>query len=179
MNRAFKIITNVIFALLIVIGAMLLLSYLPMPNNFRTLVVETGSMEPTIKTGSVVVVSKASSYQTGDIITFQDSARSKTSITHRIKEVKDGQFVTQGDANQSADFNKVSSANIIGKVRFWIPYLGYVLAFVRTRLGIVLVIAIPAAVIIVDQIWKIRNEIKSLKAKKKVLENPIEKDTDA
>lgn len=166
MNQIFKIITNLVFGLLLIIAAMLLVAYLPLPNNFKLLVVETGSMEPTIQTGSVVVVSRANDYQPGDIITFRDSTRSKTSVTHRIVELENGQFVTKGDANDSADFNKVTSANIVGKVRLWIPYIGYVLAAVRTRIGVILVIGIPTLVIIGDQISKIFAEAKKIKAKK-------------
>lgn len=80
----------------------------PRVTPFRYLVVETGSMEPALPTGSLIVVERvaASELRVGDVITVvrDDGAR----VTHRIvdtAETDDGRpaFRTKGDANPATD----------------------------------------------------------------------------
>ncbi len=67
-------ITKIIQALFaIVIFAVVLfvvVSMFPIPGNYKLLIVQSGSMEPNIHTGSVVVVKPAENYKAGDVITF-------------------------------------------------------------------------------------------------------------
>lgn len=99
-----------------------------LPYKLGTVV--TGSMEPTIPTGSLLVldVVDGSSLQTGDIITFQPPD-DPTTITHRIVDVEetaDGRlFVTKGDANASPDAWRIPAVQFGTKYRFHLPYVGY------------------------------------------------------
>src|SRR4030043_2456032 len=80
-------------------------------ENFpRAYIVQSGSMEPTIKTGSIVVSSWKDSYAPGDIVTFILNGNKKNIITHRIEFKqypegidKDPVYITSGDANEDFD----------------------------------------------------------------------------
>ncbi len=145
-------------------------SVLPIPGNYSVKLVESGSMEQAIKTGSIVIVKPVSDYQIGDVITFK-ADELRDSVTHRIvdMEIIEGQslYITQGDANNAPDQKKVETGEIIGKVLIDIPYLGYVVSEARKPLGFMLIIIIPATVIVYDELRKIWQEIKRLKNKKK------------
>ena len=160
-----KIFTVVVFAVV----ALIIVSILPIPGNYKLLIVQSGSMEPAIKTGSVVVVKPADSYKSGDIITFEDSGKDRTT-THRIMdmEVVSGQtyYVTQGDANNAEDSSKVSENKVIGKVLTSVPYAGYILAAAKEPIGFILLVIVPCAIIILEEIGKIWKEVKRGKEEK-------------
>jgi signal peptidase len=124
----------------------------------------TGSMEPAIPVGGIVVIKpvEPGTLKTGDIICFKFSE--DTSITHRIINITNGEFETKGDANENPDQWTVKKENIIGKVILTIPFIGYLGYFVRTPIGLILLIVLPASAII---IMEIRNTLKELGKKKK------------
>lgn len=74
--------------------------------------VASGSMNPAIKVGDIVVVKLNSPYQKGDVITYYSEPNY---ITHRVYEVNGDNIITKGDANNTVDF-KVSKENVLGKV---------------------------------------------------------------
>lgn len=140
---------------------LLLSSILPIPGGVKTFVVQSGSMEPSIGTGSVVVVKGAESYAVGDVITFGPRSKTKPPTTHRILEVKeDGNFVTKGDANEEEDIRTVSRYEVIGKVIVSIPWVGYAVAAAQKPWGFAVIVVIPAVIIIWEEIGKIRGEIR-------------------
>ena len=75
-------------------------------------------------------------------------------------------FRVKGDANESADDEKVYPSNIIGKVMFKIPQLGKVQFFLTTKSGWLIVILIPALIIVGYDIFKL---IKLIKLKNKLM----------
>ena len=154
-------------------------SVFPITGNFQLLVVQSGSMEPAIKTGGLVVIKPAAEYNVGDVITFGTGTRKETAITHRIyeKEVDNGRisYVTKGDANDSSDSNKVLKEDVIGKVLFSVPFFGYVVDFAKKPMGFALIIGVPATLIIGDEVRKISTEVKSMARRKKVKTQSNEK----
>jgi signal peptidase I len=161
---------------LIIIGLLTTLSALQLPKNYRVFVVQTGSMTPAIKAGSVVVVQPQEKYQKEDIITYKtsidaDLKNPKMTITHRVieREEVDDQvfFQTKGDANKAADMNRVNKKMILGKVIFDVPYLGYPVSFAKTQTGFILLIVIPATIIVYSEVISVKNESKNLLAKKR------------
>jgi signal peptidase len=93
--------------------------------GFVPYAVKTGSMEPTIHTGSLTYVDThydVKKIKEKDIIAFKLS--DDLFVTHRVAEVHDDYFVTKGDANNTVDNRYVYDDEIIGKVVFSIPYLG-------------------------------------------------------
>lgn len=127
--------------------------------GYRSYLIQSGSMEPAIMTGDIVVTARQNTYLIRDVITFKDE-RGRV-ITHRIAEEaqKDGtpEFITKGDANRSQDFDTISVGQIIGKVVFVVPKLGYLVAFSKSLAGICILVFIPAALFIVDALLKIKN----------------------
>lgn len=165
-----KIFSNLFSAVAIIIVLLIIISAFPITGNYKILVVQSGSMEPAIHTGSVVVVFPQKNYKEGDAITFKGQSGKLDSITHRIVKIEESAqgkiFTTKGDANNANDTNVVYPENIIGKVLFSAPYFGYAVAAAKTKYGFLAIIIIPAALIIYDEIKKIHFELKKPKNKK-------------
>ncbi|OGG44391.1 signal peptidase I [Candidatus Kaiserbacteria bacterium RIFCSPHIGHO2_01_FULL_48_10] len=165
-----KLIAGIFTAALILIGGLLAFSFLPLTGNYTVKIVQSGSMEPEIKTGALVVVKPASDYAVGDVITFTFSARDEIPTTHRIvaERAVSGvmQYTVKGDANEEADPKEVLEKDVIGKVIFSVPYLGFLLDFARKPLGFTLLIVVPAGAIIIEEALKIWTEISALRRKK-------------
>ena len=108
--------------------------------------VESGSMEPALKTGSIVYVTEEDprAIYEGDIIVFNQNGMT---VTHRVLEnnLKAEEFITKGDANEEADPTPVRYGSLIGYVRFSIPYLGGFFVFFTSLKGKIILFAILAA----------------------------------
>ena len=178
--KIFKIIYYVLIGFIILVALLLIISVLPITGNYKIMTVISGSMEPDIKMGSVVVVKPAHStssgqadYKIGDVITFGPVSKTKAPTSHRIYDIKvvDGKpvYITKGDANNAPDAREVFQKDIIGKVLFDVPYVGYAVDFAKKPIGFALIIIVPAAIIIFDEIKKIIKEI--IKKKKENEEN--------
>ena len=169
-----KVLYGLIFAALILVAGVVAISAFKIPGSYKLLTVQSGSMEPSIKLGSVVVVQPAVDYKTGDVITVSEPSNPKTSLTHRIFEVKekDGKtfYVTKGDANNAPDTEERPKENVIGKVLLSIPYVGYPAGFAKTRDGLVILVIIPATIIVYSELMNIKKEAQRLlKERKKKL----------
>lgn len=162
--KTFRILVGVVeysgIVLLALIAALSVFSLLPLPGNFKSLIVLSGSMEPKIKTGSVILIKPAASYAVGDVVTFPHPSQPKEYITHRIVELKDGQITTKGDANNAADSWAIGTGKIVGKTQFAVPYLGYAVNFAKTPKGFLLLIILPAILIIFNEFLEIKREIE-------------------
>jgi len=174
----FKVAYYILVGLLVLIALMLIISVFPITGNFKILTVLSGSMEPAIKTGAVVIIKPASDYKIGDVITFGPNTKTQSPITHRIYDIKivagEPVFITKGDANGSSDNKEVPKSDIIGKVLFNIPFVGYAVDFAKKPFGFILIIIVPAVIIVYDEIRKIWQEIMKLKNKKKDVEQDKE-----
>ncbi|WP_084255114.1 signal peptidase I [Nocardioides sp. J54] len=92
----------------------------------------TGSMEPDLPPGTLVVVRSVDPEEValGDVITFQLESGEPTVATHRVVAVGtrlDGEqvFTTQGDANGTPDRNPVRAVQVQGRLWYSVPYLGH------------------------------------------------------
>lgn len=133
-------------------------------NGYNSYLVQSGSMEPNILIGDVVITHKQKAYHLADAITF-NSPEANRIVTHRIVEVKDElgtQFVTKGDANREEDEAQITNQNIIGKVIFTIPKLGFLINFSQSTLGLIILILIPAAGLIFDELVKVATKKKDV-----------------
>lgn len=170
----------VVFIILLSIAAFTALSSLDLPNNYQLLIVQSGSMEPSIHTGSVVVVKPVSEYVVGDIITFHNQDSSKETTTHRIFGIQEDDqgnpvYVTKGDANDAPDGRYAYAPYVIGKVFFSIPLIGYLVAFAKTLPGLIMLIIIPAVIIVYSEVLTIGKEIKNLFSRMKKLDTEVSK----
>ena len=105
----------------------------PTVFGFSTAVVVSGSMEPALSVNDLIVIHAQANYAPGDIISF---ASGRTLVTHRIVQTNADGFVTQGDANNTADIQPVLPEQIAGKVIFSVPAVGIVLEYLQTPLGL-------------------------------------------
>ena len=153
---------------LILTSAILILSNVDNPLNLRVFSVSSGSMEPTISTGSIVFVQKQEAYNVQDIITYASRANRNATTTHRIIEIFNDadlgriSYGTQGDANEDPDFGITLESQIIGKVIFQIPFVGYFVNFAKTQAGFIVFIVIPATIIIYTELQNIIKELKNI-----------------
>lgn len=134
-------------------------------GGYKSLLVQSGSMEPTIMTGDVVITARSLNYRINDVVTFNDSEGYIT--THRLTEIKEDepeeQYMTKGDANRVQDSEAVAKNQIIGKVVLVVPKFGYFISFVRSPGGMVIFIFFPAILIVVDELIKIAAAAKEKK----------------
>jgi signal peptidase len=170
MDKVSKILETIVVILIVVIGLFLLITLFPIKGNYQIKIVLSGSMEPAIKTGSIVIMKPSATYSTGDIVTFGKDTKKDVPTTHRIVSSRAVEgvmlYTTKGDANNSPDTTEIRLSNIHGKVLFSIPYMGYIIDFVKKPLGMVVVIVIPAIYIVYDEISKIISEIKRMRKSK-------------
>lgn len=107
----------------------------------------SGSMEPYLKVNSFILIKESKEYKENDIITYK---KNNEYITHRIIEIKNGNIVAKGDANNKAD-DPINASDIVGKLilKFnvinFINYLfnkplTWILLFV---IGLIITILIP------------------------------------
>lgn len=148
------------------IAGLLVASMLPIPGNVELKIVKSGSMEPTIPTGSLVIVKPMQNYGINDVITFGADTKTEIPTTHRIigyESDAEGRslYRTKGDANEDQDANPVQRGEVIGKVVFHLPYVGFVLDFARQPLGFALLIGVPAALVIIEELFTITREVKA------------------
>ena len=108
----------------------------------------TGSMQPSLPPGTVVVVRPRpdASIGVGSVITYQLESGKPTVVTHRVvSQGVDGAgkpvWWTQGDANDAVDPAPVRPVQVKGEVWYSVPYLGYAGSIVSpgTRAGLVVV----------------------------------------
>jgi signal peptidase len=166
--KVFQIIYYyILLAFVVMVAILLIFSAFPIAGNYKIFVVQSGSMAPAIKMGSLVIVKPANDYKIGEVITFGPYSKTKAPTTHRIYDIKvvNGQpvYITKGDANNAPDTREITKRDILGKVLFSIPYLGYAVAFAKKPLGFVLIVIVPAVIIIIDEIKNIYKEIKKKK----------------
>lgn len=142
---------------------------LPMPFGYGLADVLSGSMEPALSKGDLLLVHKEDQYGPGDIVVYQSGSQL---IVHRILKIEDGTIITKGDANDTQDppFQK---SQIRGAVIGHIPHAGTVANLLKTPLGILVVLA--AAFFLVESSFRrqrsadnealdaLREEIRKLK----------------
>lgn len=129
-------------------------------------VVESGSMEPEIQTGSILFTYRttAENINVGDTITYQSG---ESFVTHQVIEKNSSNndyiFRTQGVANQSPDPGSVNENQIAGKKLFSIPYTGYIIVAAGTQTGKIVLILVPAVLIISNEALTIFREVRENK----------------
>ncbi len=158
MNDKKKIILKILKTILYVILTIILIITLTLiykgykykdkvPDIFgyKSFIVVSGSMEPTINIGDIVIVRESDDIKVNDIISFKLNG---SIITHRVKEINaNGKIITQGDANNTIDGEGLSLDDIEGKYAFKINKVGNIILFLRTQRGLITLIAIFGIII--------------------------------
>lgn len=145
---------------------------LPMPFGYGAAVVLSGSMEPELSAGDLIIVKETEKYEQNDIVVFQDG---NSLVVHRIIKIDGETITTQGDANKAAD-KPISITDVKGRVLFRIPLVGNAVEFLKTPFGTICIIAVAIALIEIphrnekkkdgEERQKILEEIERLKKEK-------------
>jgi len=128
-------------------------------------VVLSSSMSPAIHAGDVVIVNSVATdaIEEGDVITYEPPADHQLAdvnlVTHRVVDVTERggerHFETKGDANEEADRALVPASNVEGRVAFHLPFVGRVVSFAQSGLGIVLLIVVPGALLAISELYEL------------------------
>lgn len=150
------------------------------PNKQRPLVVQTGSMEPIIGVGSLIFPKTNDGiitpidltfpkYKIGDVIVFKKQ-QGNSLISHRVIGVKNEKdnviYKTKGDANNTPDSFFVSEKNIIGRVGFYLPYIGYLINLFKLPYIYFSLIAIPGMYVLYKEIFFLIAEFSKNRSKR-------------
>lgn len=134
--------------------------------GYQLKTVLSGSMEPEMKTGSVIAIKstdQTDTFKKGDVITFR--TKEDMLVTHRIVQVTEEgeQYITKGDANDGPDLDPAAAKDIVGEYTgFTIPYAGYVMNFANSGEGAALLLILPGAFLIFYAFVQIRNAFRKL-----------------
>ncbi|MCW2599185.1 MAG: signal peptidase [Frankiales bacterium] len=107
-------------------------------HGLHPLVVRSGSMEPTIPTGSMVLIQKipASAIRVGDVVAVKRP--DGVTVTHRVRSLSRSgdlaQLVLKGDANKTIDPDPVTVASG-GRLVWTAPLLGRIAAWTASARG--------------------------------------------
>jgi signal peptidase len=135
--KTIKFITNLISSIIIIVGTLFVILF---AVGIQPFVVESGSMEPAIKTGSLCFINKKSPYEDikkGDIIAFK--IPSGAYVTHRVVEINNKGIITKGDANMNVDNVVTTQETYLGKNFFSIPKCGVIVKKIQTTPGKIIV----------------------------------------
>ena len=147
-----------IVLLIILIYVVYLKFFLKVSNinllGYSFFIVKTGSMEPEILSGELIIVRKQDIYENGEIITYKEN---ESFVTHRIITIDDNIYITRGDANNEND-DGVKKEDILGKVIFHSYFLGKI---ITDYLKIIIIIY--AVFVVLYEIFYNLKMIKSVK----------------
>ncbi|MGH8890850.1 MAG: signal peptidase I [Acidothermaceae bacterium] len=118
------------------IAGCLVVTFLPMLFGWRPYVVESGSMQPRIKVGDVILSSPEHNEQKllGHVTVFEDpdAAHPGTVKSHRVIKINsNGTMVTKGDANVTPDPVPLPLKNVKGIGRLLVRWIGLPLIWVQ------------------------------------------------
>lgn len=154
-KRALSVAIALVLVLAVAFAALTLLG----PTvGWRVGAVISGSMEPSMHAGDVMITRPVApeEVRVGDVVLFKP-ARGESLVAHRVVEITrepDLRFVTRGDANSGKDPNPVSTEELEGTLFLRIPYLYLLFTLIRTPLGLLITIGIPAAILLGFEVRK-------------------------
>ena len=114
-------------ASLAMVVSLVIWSLLPLLAGWTPHVILSGSMEPRIHVGDIVVTRTVpgASVTKGQVITVKDPDHPAKTRTHRVlRRAADGTIVTKGDANPQADSSHISNDDVLGVGVVRVPWVG-------------------------------------------------------
>jgi len=153
-----RIITGVVTSFLVLIIG--ITGFICITPDYNIYMVQSESMTPAINLGDMIVTGPEDNIfnkgiEAGTVVTYQHG---KDSITHRIVSIEEDHIIIKGDAAEEPDPWKVTMEDIQGVYLCKVPYLGYLLDFMRTKLGWFVVIILPASLLVLLIIKEILKE---------------------
>lgn len=170
-----RIFSGLLIVLLVSVALIVLSTKLsggePEVFGYQLKTVLSGSMEPGIKTGSIIAVrsltnDEKDNFASGDVITFMENE--STLITHRITEVTETKggilYTTKGDNNNAVDRAPVQANNVVGAYTgFTVPLIGYLISFVQSPNGLILFLIVPGFLMLcysAFNLWRALNGVE-------------------
>lgn len=133
----------------------------PLAFGARPYTVLSGSMQPAIAAGDLVVSERIAPTEAriGDVVTFQDPDDPERLLTHRVGGIRrDGEqvaLVTKGDANTGVERWRTAPDAELGRVVYKVPLVGRVAALTRTRIGFLGIVVLPLLLLGVHELARI------------------------
>lgn len=181
-----KLFNGLFYVVVLAIIVVVSITYFKIPfmPRLRFYAVMSQSMNPLLVKGDLVLVEAQRYYKKGDVITFKNPKSTKKSdtITHRItsigKESGRMYYETKGDANSIKDDWKVFKELVIGSFRVRVPYIGAIVSFIKTPVGLISLVVIPGTIILYREFLTLKNELAKLFVKKESVEQNDKKDSE-
>jgi signal peptidase len=148
MKKIFLRTTDIIMAAMVLVALAIVI-----PNLYgvKTLAVLSNSLEPNIKMGSMVFVTptKPAEIEIGDFISYTINVEKL--VTSRVTKIDviNKLFSVEDDLSGASEAMPVPFDSIIGVVKFSMPIMGYLLGYVLTSQGKIVVITGVLALIII------------------------------
>lgn len=105
--------------------------------NTAILVVLTGSMEPTIKSGEMIIIKEQKDYNVDDIVTYKEDRN--FFVTHRIINKYENKYETKGDNNNLID-ETIDKDQIEGKVIYHSKVCGFFILYLLKPITLIVII---------------------------------------
>lgn len=141
----------------LLVAVALVVVALPLASKGEWRTIQTGSMEPHVSPGDVVLLApSAVTPEVGDVVAFPDPLQPDRDVLHRVVSFDEqGALVTKGDANDVDDPWTVAPSQVIGTEVVSIPKLGFLVSTVGSDLGILVFLVVPALLIFVNEskVW--------------------------
>ena len=155
-----RLFDGALVMLLVGVGLVAGLSAIAPLVGHHLFIIRSGSMEPAIPVGALVVVSEkaaAKRLEPGDVVTLRTP--SATVVTHRIIRSADVQgerhIETKGDASPTADPVLIPVDWVVGRVILSLPVAGFLLAYLASPLGIMAVVFMAGSLL--TAVWVIED----------------------
>jgi len=118
-------------------------------SGYFCAIISSGSMEPTVSVNDLLLVRGEESYQPGDVITYI-SPRGNM-VTHRVFELTEDGYITQGDANNVPD-GTISKQRVLGRVVYIAPGVGAITEGLSTPMGIAFIVCICLLIWLINRV---------------------------
>lgn len=139
-----KIVSNILIILIIIFILNIVYSKIILKEDLIKIfgksfvIVTSGSMEPEIKAGELVIISEKEHYNKNDIVTYEDEENFL--ITHRIIYIDENKFIAKGDNNNLSDEECLNS-KIKGKVIYHSKELGFFILYILKPIVVIYIVS--------------------------------------
>lgn len=161
--KALAKIFSVIFYLEIAVVVILsLFCFAAVPFGYKNYAVTSGSMLPTVQIGSIAYINTeipGNEINKGDLVAFyMDDSLEKVCV-HRAIAINeaDQTITTKGDANADVDLSPVPFGDVVGRMDFNVPYLGFICDFFANQ-GIIIALIIFATALVSHIFTRLSNK---------------------
>ena len=181
-GRTISVILYIILIPMIIFNFTLIIKSFLNPNKtpdffgFKSFVIVSGSMEPTLKKQDAILVKEVpeEEIKVNDILSFTTKG---TNVTHRVIAIteEDGskKYTTKGDNNNTEDKEKITYQQIEGKYQFKISQFGIVIQILKSK--ITLMVLVLMIILISCYKRRIQNRKQTRKEKRKKYEEKEER----